>query len=82
LLVSAALADDVANKAAGVDARPLLKANQTVVGGPLVCPQTDKPEMGSLIVTTQPGVRTAVHQHPVVTFVYCLEGEVERLNST
>ena len=77
LLVSAAVADEAANKAVGFEAKPLLKANQTVVGGPLKYAETDKPEITSLIVTIQPGGRTSLHQHPVVTFVYVLEGEAD-----
>ena len=74
LFVSAAFADEAANKAVGVEATPLLKANQTVVGGPLKYPVTDKPELSSAIVTIQPGGRTSLHKHPVVTFIYILEG--------
>ena len=33
--------------------------------------------MNSVIVTIQPGGRTNLHQHPVVTFVYILEGEID-----
>jgi quercetin dioxygenase-like cupin family protein len=77
LFLSAAVADEAANKAVGVEATPLLKANQTVVGGPLKYPTTDKPEISSAIVTIQPGGRTSLHQHPVVTFLYVLEGEMD-----
>ena len=77
LFLSAAVADEAANKAVGVEATPLLKANQTVAGGPLKYPATDKPEISSAIVTIQPGGRTSLHQHPVVTFVYVLEGEAD-----
>ena len=77
LFVSAAVADEAANKAVGVEATPLLKVTQTNTGGPLKYPQTDKPEMTSVIVTVQPGGRTSLHQHPVVTYVYMLEGEAD-----
>ena len=30
-----------------------------------------------MMVTIQPGGRTALHRHPVVTLVYVLEGEFE-----
>ena len=35
LFLSAAAADDTANKAVGFEAKPLLKTNHTAVGGPL-----------------------------------------------
>jgi quercetin dioxygenase-like cupin family protein len=76
LFLSTATADDTDKNAVGLDARPILKTNQTVSGGPLTYP-TDKPEMSSLIVTIQPGGHTNLHQHPVVTFVYVLEGEAD-----
>ena len=42
--------------------------------GPLSYP-TAKPEITSIIVTIQPGGHTNLHQHPVVTYVYMMEGE-------
>lgn len=77
LLVSAAVADEAANKAVGLEATPVLKAAQTNNGGPLKYPATDKPEITSVIVTLQPGGRSSLHQHPVVTYVYVLEGEAD-----
>lgn len=77
LFLSAAIADEAANKAVGVEAKPLLKASETNIGTPLRYPATGKPEVTSLIVTVQPGGRTSLHQHPVVTFVYVLEGEAD-----
>jgi quercetin dioxygenase-like cupin family protein len=76
LFLSAAAAEEAPNKAVGVEATPLLKANQTLVGGPLKYPATDKPEIGSAIVTIQPGGRTSLHQHPVVTVLYVLDGQI------
>ena len=64
-------------RAVGHEARPLLKTKCTAVGGPLRYPVTDKPEMSSVIVTIQPDGHSNLHQHPVVTFVYVLEGEIE-----
>jgi quercetin dioxygenase-like cupin family protein len=77
LFLSAAVATEADKSAVGLDAKPILKANQTVIGGPLKYPGTGKPEITSLIVTIQPGGHTNLHQHPVVTFVYVLEGEAE-----
>ena len=76
LLLTAAAAAEMDMTAVGVEAKPILKTNQTVVGGPLKYPG-DKPEITSLIVTIQPGGHTNLHQHPVVTFVTVLEGEAE-----
>jgi quercetin dioxygenase-like cupin family protein len=40
-------------------------------------PETDKPEMTSAVITIQPGGRSNLHEHPVITLVYVLEGEAE-----
>lgn len=76
LFLSVATAEDM-HKSAGFEAKEILKTEETVVGNPLRYPQTDKPEITSLIVTIQPGGHTNLHQHSVVTFVYVLEGEAE-----
>lgn len=76
LLVSAAAAEEDAHHAVGLELKALLKAAQTVDGGALKYP-AGKPEITSAIVTIQPGGRTSLHLHPVVTFVYVLEGEAE-----
>ncbi|MEX0852998.1 MAG: cupin domain-containing protein [Bauldia sp.] len=76
LFVSAAVADEAANKAVGVEGKPLLKASQTDDGGRLTYPQ-GKPEITFLAVTIQPGGRTSLHHHPVVTIVHVLEGEFD-----
>ena len=76
LFLSAATAAEMDKSAVGLEAKPILKTNETVVGGPLKYP-TDKPEITSLVVTIQPGGHTNLHQHPVVTFVHVLEGEAE-----
>ncbi len=77
LLLSAAAAADADKSAAGFEAKPVLKTTETNVGGPLAYPATGKPELSSLVVTIQPGGRSNLHQHPVVTFVYVLEGEAD-----
>jgi quercetin dioxygenase-like cupin family protein len=55
---------------AGFKTQPLLKQ-------PIAYPRTDKPEMISVIGIIEPGGRTPLHEHPVPTYVYVLEGEVE-----
>lgn len=77
LLLSAAAADDADKSAVGFEATPVIKTTETNVGGPLAYPATGKPELSSAIVTIQPGGRSNLHQHPVVTFVYVLEGEAD-----
>ena len=74
LLLSMATADEADKNAVGVDVRPVLKVNQTNIGGPLKFPET-KPEITSVIVTIQPGGHTNLHQHPVATYVYMIEGQ-------
>ena len=61
----------------GFETEALLKSGVTADGDPLALPQTDKPEIISVIGTLQPGGRTALHQHPVPVYVYVMEGELE-----
>jgi quercetin dioxygenase-like cupin family protein len=77
-VVSTALAGSPAMSAVGVEPPiPLLKATVTETGDPLKYPATGKPEITSFIATIQPGGHTALYRHPVVTFVYVLDGEFE-----
>jgi quercetin dioxygenase-like cupin family protein len=62
---------------AGFKTEPLLKTAQTRDNQPIAYPKTDKPEIISVIGTIEPGGRTPLHEHPVPTYVYILEGEVE-----
>ena len=62
---------------AGFKTQPLLKTGQTRDKQPIAYPKTDKPEMISVIGTIEPGGRTPLHEHPVPTYVYVLEGELE-----
>jgi quercetin dioxygenase-like cupin family protein len=77
LFLSAATAGGNDKSAAGFEVKPVLKTTETNVGGPLAYPGAGKPELSSAIVTIQPGGRSNLHQHPVVTFVYVLEGEAD-----
>ena len=61
----------------GFTAQPLLKTGQTRDNEPIAFPQTDKPEIVSVIGTIEAGGRTPLHEHPVPTYVYVLEGELE-----
>ncbi len=62
---------------AGFKTQPLLKSGQTRDKQPIAYPKTDKPEIVSVIGIIEPGGRTPLHEHPVPTYVYVLEGEVE-----
>ena len=62
---------------AGFKTQSLLKSGQTRDKQPIVYPKTDKPEIISVIGIIEPGGRTPLHEHPVPTYVYILEGEVE-----
>jgi quercetin dioxygenase-like cupin family protein len=61
---------------AGFKSQPVLKTGQTRDNDPIVYP-SGKPLIISVIGTLEPGGRTSLHQHPVPTYVYILEGEVE-----
>lgn len=75
LLGGSAFAQDNALPA-GFETQPLLKSGQTRDDQPIVYP-TGAPEIISVIGTIQPQGRTPLHLHPVPTYVYVLEGEVE-----
>ena len=76
-LSTSAIAEDTDKAAVGLEAKPILKTTKTVMDGPLKYLDTGTPEISSAIVTIQPGGHTALHQHPVVTVVYVLEGEAD-----
>ena len=61
----------------GFKTEPLLKTGQTRDNEPIVYPETDKPEIVSVIGTIEAGGRTPLHEHPVPVYVYVLEGELE-----
>jgi len=78
-LVAAAAAARAQDSAlpAGFKTQPLVKSGQTRDKQPLIYPKTDNPEIISVIGIIEPGGRTPLHEHPVPTHVYVLEGEVE-----
>jgi quercetin dioxygenase-like cupin family protein len=53
---------------------PILKATATETGQKLQYPQTDKPEIESLLIEIAPGGESGRHMHPVPTYVYVVEG--------
>jgi quercetin dioxygenase-like cupin family protein len=60
----------------GFETKPLLKTGETRDKDPIKFP-TGKPELTSVIGVIQPNGRTPLHEHPIPTYVYVLEGEVE-----
>lgn len=61
---------------AGFTTEPVLRSTQSRDGEPIVYPG-GTPEIVSVIGTIEPGGRTPLHEHPVPTYVYLLEGELE-----
>ena len=53
---------------------PVLKATASATGQKLQYPQTDKPEIESVLIEIAPGAESGRHMHPVPTYVYVLEG--------
>ena len=57
-------------------ARPLLNSTTTWAGQPLAWPE-GQAEVSALEITLAPGAETGWHSHPVASFAYLLEGELE-----
>ena len=55
---------------------PVVKATATATGQKLQYPQTDKPEIESVLIEIAPGGESGRHMHPVPTYVYVLEGTI------
>lgn len=72
---AAVLAQDTALPE-GFATEPLLDTTTTRDNDPIAWPQ-GTPRIISVVGTIEPGGRTPLHQHPVPTFVYVLDGEVE-----
>ena len=53
---------------------PVVKATATASGQKLQYPQTDKPEIESVLIEIAPGGETGRHMHPVPTYGYVMEG--------
>ena len=53
---------------------PVVKATATATGQKLQYPQTDKPEIESVLIEIAPGGESGRHMHPVPTYVYVVEG--------
>ena len=78
VLVSiASLAQDLTKETVGLEATVLLKTTKTAADQPISLPDTDKPEITSMLVTVQPKGHSSLHQHPIPVVAYILEGAVE-----
>ncbi len=63
-------------EAAGVTREEVLATTTNMVGEPIIFP-SGPARMTAEAVSFEPGGHTALHQHPVPSFVYVLEGELE-----
>jgi len=57
-------------------AKPLMQTSTTWAGQPLEYPQ-GQAEVSAVEITLAPGAETGWHSHPVASFAYVLEGELE-----
>ncbi len=60
----------------GFKTTPVIKSALTRGGMKFAYPNTDKPEIVVVIGELEAGGQTALHQHPVPTVVYVLEGTI------
>ena len=74
---TAALAQDLPKESVGTEATVLLKTTVTVADQPISLPETEKPEITSMLVTIQPKGHSSLHEHPIPVIAYVLEGAVE-----
>lgn len=61
---------------AAVVATPVLKTTEAWDGRPIVFP-TDRAEVTALSIVIPPGAETGWHQHPVPSFAFVVEGELQ-----
>jgi quercetin dioxygenase-like cupin family protein len=73
---SAAIAQDEQALPEGFETESVLNTQETRDGDAIRYPDGTA-EIISVIGTIEPGGRTPLHQHPVPTYVYVLEGQVE-----
>lgn len=76
-LAGVALGQSVSARQTGVIANEIMRATQSVVGEPIVYPTATPAEITTQIVTLAPGAATPWHRHPMPTFGYILDGEIE-----
>ena len=55
---------------------PVVKATATASGQKLQYPQTDRPEIESVLIEIAPGGESGRHMHPVLTYGYVVEGKL------
>ena len=64
------------DNSAAVKATPLLKTGSSWNGKPIVYPEGEA-EVSGMLIEIAPGAETGWHSHPVASFAYILEGELE-----
>jgi quercetin dioxygenase-like cupin family protein len=60
----------------GFSATPVLTKSKTITGQTIRYPNTQSPEVTSVLVEIQPGGESGRHRHPVSPQIYVMEGEV------
>ncbi|MGH8556868.1 MAG: cupin domain-containing protein [Methylococcales bacterium] len=75
LLLAMALPQTLAAQT-GFSATPVLTGSKTITGQALEYPNTQSPEVSSVLVAIEPGGESGRHKHPVSPQIYVIEGEV------
>lgn len=60
----------------GFNAKPVLTKSRTITGQDIRYPDTQSPEVSSVLVEIAPGGESGRHKHPVSPQIYVIEGEV------
>ncbi|MCI0654694.1 MAG: cupin domain-containing protein [Methylococcaceae bacterium] len=75
LLLAVALPQTLAAQT-GFSATPVLTGSKTITGQALRYPNTQSPEVSSVLVAIEPGGESGRHKHSVAPQIYVIEGEV------
>lgn len=76
LLLTLPMAAQALQTGGALQATPLLKATTTWAGQPLAYPE-GTPEVSAVLIELAVGGQTGWHQHPVASYAYVLQGELE-----
>ncbi len=60
----------------GFDASPILQSSKTIIGQPIKYPDTDSPEITTVLVRIKPGGESGRHKHPTSPLIYVISGTV------
>lgn len=64
-------------RTSGLESKIVLTASRSVVGEPIHYPTQQAAKVTAQIITLEPGAATIWHRHPMPTFGFILEGEIE-----